>query len=107
MRSTKDLGQNTDEKTDLSIDEETGIKIDVGVPLPLDVRTGSRYPFDKMEVNDSIFVALIEGDTGRLSINRLAQAARTYGNKQEPKQHFILRIRSENETSGVRIWRRD
>jgi len=107
MRSTKDLGQNTDEKTDFSIDEDTGIKIDVGVPLPLDVRTGSKYPFDKMEVNDSIFVVLIEGDTGRLLLNRLSQATRNYGKKQEPEQHFILRIRVENEISGVRIWRRD
>tara|TARA_R110000751_G_C13566348_1_gene458064 strand:+ start:74 stop:412 length:339 start_codon:yes stop_codon:yes gene_type:complete len=112
MASANDLGQYTKQEpttevVDSFIDKDTGITIDVGVPLPQDTRTGSRYPFDKMEINDSIFVALKVGDNGQRLKNRLSQATRTYGKKQEPEQHFILRVRLENEISGVRIWRKD
>ena len=65
------------------------------------------YPFDKLEVGDSMFFVLKEGDNAQRMKNRLAQASRTYGKKQEPEQHFVIRYRLENEISGVRVWRRD
>jgi hypothetical protein len=54
-----------------------------------------------------MFFVLKEGDNAQRMKNRLAQASRTYGKKQEPEQHFVIRYRLENEISGVRVWRRD
>jgi len=39
--------------------------------------------------------------------NRLSQATRTYGKKQTPERHFVIRYRLEDEKSGVRVWRKD
>jgi hypothetical protein len=89
------------------------IKIDKGVPLPEDTRSRSNYPFADMEVGDSIFIPLEEGDNAQRMKNRLSQATRTFGKKQDPEQHFIIRYRLEKigvgdrELSGVRIWRKD
>ena len=88
-------------------DEDTGLVIDIGIPFPEDTRSGARYPFAKMNVGDSIFIPLKEGDNANRLKNRLSQASRTFGKKQEPEQKFILRYRLENETSGVRIWRKE
>ena len=64
------------------IQEVEGFVIEQGVPLPEDTRGAqTRYPF--------------------------SQATRTYGKKQQPQWHFVLRYRLENEVSGVRVWRKD
>tara|TARA_R100001377_G_C3082110_1_gene72796 strand:+ start:232 stop:495 length:264 start_codon:yes stop_codon:yes gene_type:complete len=82
--------------------------IDKGIPLPDDMRGGrALYPFDKLDTGDSIFFPLKEGDNAKRMKNRLSQATRTFGKKQEPERHFVLRYRLENEISGVRIWRKD
>ena len=82
--------------------------IDKGIPLPDDIRGGRAvYPFDKLGVGDSIFFPIKEGDNAKRMKNRLSQASRTFGKKQEPEQHFVIRFRLENEVSGVRIWRKD
>jgi hypothetical protein len=82
--------------------------IDKGVPLPEDMRGGGTiYPFDQLEVSDSIFFPLSASDNAKRMRNRLAQASRTFGKKQEPEWHFVLRFVLENEVSGVRVWRRD
>ena len=83
------------------------VKIDKGIPLPTDMRNELEYPFDKMDVGDSIFFPLGEQDNAQRMKNRLSQATRTYGKKQEPEQHFVIRYRLENEISGVRVWRKD
>tara|TARA_R100000742_G_C4273256_1_gene92761 strand:- start:88 stop:348 length:261 start_codon:yes stop_codon:yes gene_type:complete len=83
------------------------VKIDKGIPLPTDMRNELKYPFDKMETGDSIFFPLGEEDNAQRMKNRLSQATRTYGKKQEPEQHFVIRYRLENEVSGVRVWRKD
>ena len=87
---------------------EIEVIIDKGIPLPDDLRGGrTMYPFDKMEAGDSMFFVLKEGDNAQRMKNRLAQSSRTYGKKQEPEQHFVIRYRLENEISGVRVWRKD
>jgi hypothetical protein len=58
-----------------------------------------------MEVGDSFFVALPTGDIAERLKNRLSQASRTFGKKQDPERKYILRTRLENEISGVRVWR--
>ena len=72
------------------------IKIDKDVPLPDDTRSRSNYPFADMEVGDSIFIPLEEGDNAQRMKNRLSQATRTFGKKQDPEQllpHGIPGIR--------------
>tara|TARA_R110000803_G_scaffold104396_1_gene172622 strand:+ start:99 stop:365 length:267 start_codon:yes stop_codon:yes gene_type:complete len=86
--------------------EEIDIKIESNIPLPEDTRSGSTYPFGKMGVGDSMFLQLKEGDNAQRMKNRLSQATRTFGKKQEPQWHFVIRYRLEGEVSGVRIWRK-
>ena len=84
------------------------IQIEKGIPFPTDVRGDIKYPFfSEMEVGDSVFFTLEGNDNANRMKNRLSQATRTYGKKQNPEQHFIVRYRLENEVSGVRVWRKD
>jgi|TARA_A100000172_G_scaffold79838_1_gene67852 hypothetical protein len=83
-------------------------KIDKGIPFPTDVRGDIKYPFfSEMEVGDSVFFTLEGNDNANRMKNRLSQATRTYGKKQTPERHFIVRYRLEDEVSGVRVWRKD
>ena len=95
------------EAMDIIHSDEGEFIIDKDVPFPEDTRSSAKYPFQHMEVGDSIFLTLKEGDNAKRMNNRLSQATRTYGKKQTPECHFILRYRLENEISGVRIWRKD
>tara|TARA_R110000803_G_scaffold132008_6_gene199271 strand:+ start:4445 stop:4777 length:333 start_codon:yes stop_codon:yes gene_type:complete len=89
-------------------DTETEFQIDSGIPLPEDTRSGEcKYPFGKMNEGDSFFIPLRQGDQIDRMKNRLSQSTRTYGKKQTPEQHFRIRLRLENEISGVRVWRKD
>mgnify|MGYP003110291047 CR=1 FL=1 len=81
--------------------------IDKGIPLPTDMRNELKYPFDKLDIGDSIFFTLEKEDNANRMKNRLAQATRTFGRRQEPERHFVIRYRLENEVSGVRVWRKD
>ena len=92
---------------DMIHSDEGEFIIDKSIPFPEDTRSSAKYPFKHMEVGDSIFLILKEGDNAKRMKNRLSQATRTYGKKQTPECHFILRYRLENEISGVRIWRKD
>ena len=94
-----------DKPSDFIVDKETGVTIDIGVPLPEDRRATVKYPFGNMEKGDSFFVAVVSGDNGDRLKNRLSQASRTFGKRQDPERKFILRTRLENEISGVRVWR--
>lgn len=83
------------------------VKIDKGIPLPSDIRNELKYPFNEMDIGDSIFFPLEGEDNANRMKNRLAQATRTYGKKQTPERHFVIRYRLEDEKSGVRVWRKD
>ena len=65
------------------------------------------YPFKEMNVGDSVFFPLSEGDNATRMKNRLSQATRTFGKKQQPERHFVIRYRLEEEVSGVRVGRKD
>ena len=95
------------EAIDIIHSDEGEFIIDKDIPFPEDTRSSAKYPFQHMEVGDSIFLPLKEGDNAKRMKNRLSQATRTYGKKQDPERHFIIRYRLENEISGVRIWRKD
>jgi|TARA_R110000787_G_scaffold247634_1_gene353175 hypothetical protein len=79
--------------------------IESGIPLPEDQRSQTAYPFAKMNVGDSIFFILSPSDNAQRMKNRLAQASRGFGKKQEPEWKFVIRYRLEDEISGVRVWR--
>ena len=79
--------------------------IESGIPLPEDQRSQTGYPFAKMKVGDSIFFPLSPSDNSQRMKNRLAQASRGFGKKQEPEWKFVIRYRLEDEISGVRVWR--
>lgn len=88
------------------MDDWSDIKLDKNVPLPTDVRNVAKYPWDKFEVGNSYFFSVEEGeDTAKRLKNRLDQSTRTFAKKQEPEWKFTLRVRLENEESGVRVWR--
>ena len=95
------------EAIDIIHSDEGEFIIDKDIPFPEDTRSSAKYPFQHMDVGDSLFLPLKEGDNAKRMKNRLSQATRTYGKKQDPEQHFIIRYRLENEISGVRIWRKD
>jgi len=95
------------EAIDIIHSDEGEFIIDKDIPFPEDTRSSAKYPFQHMEVGDSLFLPLKEGDNAKRMKNRLSQATRTYGKKQDPERHFIIRYRLENEISGVRIWRKD
>jgi len=95
------------EAMDIIHSDEGEFIIDKNVPFPEDTRSSAKYPFQYMDVGDSLFLPLKEGDNAKRMKNRLSQATRTFGKKQTPERHFILRYRLEDEISGVRIWRKD
>ena len=95
------------EAIDIIHSDEGEFIIDKDIPFPEDTRSSAKYPFQHMDVGDSLFLPLKEGDNAKRMKNRLSQATRTYGKKQDPERHFIIRYRLENEISGVRIWRKD
>jgi hypothetical protein len=67
------------------------IKIEHGIPIPpKNRRRGNRkYPFDKMNIGDSIL------------LNRHSRASAYYYRLEHPEFHFVLR----REEKGLRIWR--
>lgn len=93
--------------------DKSGLFIEKGIPLPTDTRGDTKYPiFSNMDVGDSVFFSLDEEDNAKRLKNRIAQATRSYGKKQTPEKHFIIRYRLEfdlnnNEISGIRVWRKD
>lgn len=79
------------------------IVIEKDVPLPEPAYTG-RWPFDKMDVGDSFFVAagtLYPNDPNR-EVNALRSSASSYSMRwTEPKAKFSLR----DVDGGYRVWR--
>lgn len=79
--------------------------IQKGVPVAPSRRVGSgpkhNYPFDKMEVNDSFFVAA--ADTKKAS--RLQTALIAVAIKSLGKGNYTTRRTAEDGFPGVRVWR--
>ncbi len=78
--------------------------IDKDKPVPPHSERGrgrpSRYPFELMEVGDSVFVECFGRDIGKTQAIILGAANSKYRNK-EVKKYFTTR----KEKSGVRFWR--
>ena len=83
------------------------IKIDSDIPVPVgsDRRSGERkYPLKLLNVGDSFFIPLEEGDDLKRMANRLSQARQTYQKRNEGVR-LTQRMWEEKNTIGVRIWR--
>jgi len=89
------------------------LKLEKNVPLPLDIRSSTKWPWERFDVDFSAFFRPGEEvdesgdtiDTSKKLKNRIDQSLRTYSKKQTTSPSFISRIRLENEVSGVRVWR--
>lgn len=74
------------------------VKIDKGIPVP-PKRGECPYPFEEMEVGDSIFVATTKGKKA----NPLTSYCDWWGKKL--KITFTVRTVEEDGVKGVRAWR--
>ena len=75
-------------------------KIEKGVKIPV-VHSKNKYPWDKMEVGDSVFIEAEKGQSLFDLKRKVGPSARYYG-QITGKQFKTLMMREEN---GVRIWR--
>ena len=75
-------------------------KIEKGVKIP-EVHSKTKYPWDKMEVGDSVLILAEKGQSLFDLKRKVGPSARYYGDKTG-KKFKTLTIREEN---GVRVWR--
>jgi len=76
------------------------MEIEKNIPIP-GKKGGNRnlrYPWDKMEVNDSVFI------TGK-SQQTISHAAKEWTRRNNLSKKFTTRIVTENGVKGVRVWR--
>ncbi len=74
------------------------IKIEKNIPIPV---TEIKYPFDKMDVGDSFFIA----ETDKKERLKIQCAVRSYFAMYRKKTKTTMKIISKSLENGVRIWR--
>ncbi len=77
--------------------------IEKNVPVPFKNTPTALYPFRQMEIGDSFFIPLKEGDVMQMLQSRVAATARTV---LGPKK-ISTRCVTENGVKGLRVWRVD
>lgn len=75
-------------------------KIEKDVQIPI-VHSKYKYPWDEMEVGDSVFFEADDGES-IFTLKRRVGPAATYFGQQTGKQFKTLLMREDN---GVRVWR--
>ena len=84
-----------------------GIEIEDDIPVPpgSDRRAVERkYPLSDLEVGQSFFLPLEEGDDLKRMANRLSQARQGYQKRNEGVR-FTQRMWEKDDVVGIRIWR--
>ena len=84
-----------------------GIEIEDDIPVPprSDRRAVERkYPLSDLEVGQSFFLPLEEGDDLKRMANRLSQARQSYQKRNEGVR-FTQRMWEKDDVVGIRIWR--
>lgn len=84
-----------------------GIEIEDDIPVPpgSDRRSVERkYPLSDLEVGQSFFLPLEEGDDLKRMANRLSQARQGYQKRNEGVR-FTQRMWEKDGEVGIRIWR--
>ena len=78
---------------------------DIPVPAGSDRRNfEAKYPLKRMEVGNSVFLPLAEGDDIKRMGNRISQARQGYQKRNEGVR-FTQRTWEQNNEVGIRIWR--
>jgi len=75
-------------------------EIEKGIDIP-SVHSRYQYPWEVMEVNDSVFILAEKGEPLDKLKRRVGPSARYYGNVTGKKFKTLL-MREDN---GVRVWR--
>ena len=71
-------------------------KIESGVPIPADAKTGrTKYPLDRLQVGNSFFVPIND-------LKRAKNLRATFATRAKKKSIKIVSIADE---TGVRVWR--
>lgn len=65
----------------------------------------SKYPFDKMEIDNSFFLKATEKVPARKLCMRLSSAAYHYVRRKKLDSQFTVRSVITDEAKGVRVWR--
>ena len=84
-----------------------GIEIEDDIPVPpgSDRRAVERnYQLSDLEVGQSFFLPLEEGDDLKRMANRLSQARQSYQKRNEGVR-FTQRMWEKDDVVGIRIWR--
>ena len=77
------------------------MKIDKKTPPPEQIMSGRQvYPWQHMNINDSIFVKCLKKDSAKMVVN-LCTSSRNYCKKHKLKFKFHVR----QVDGGVRAWR--
>lgn len=71
----------------------------VEVPPPARLDRAIKYPFDKMELKDSVFIPDVKAPTIHACLTRFKKHPRGIGKK------FSVRTLTEDGVAGVRVWR--
>lgn len=77
---------------------QTEFPIEQGVPIPR-LAPHRLYPFGDMDVGDSFFIALKEGEFKAMTIRKVRSAASYYG-RRNGKKYVTRRV-----SGGLRVWR--
>ena len=75
-------------------------EIEKNVKVPL-VRSKHKYPWEQMQINDSVFIQAENGESLYKLKRKVGPAARYYGDVTGKKFKTLL-MREDN---GVRVWR--
>jgi hypothetical protein len=75
-------------------------KVEKKIPIP-EVHSKNKYPWDKMEVDDSVFFEVEEGQS-LFNLKRIVGPSARYYGIVTGKKFKALMMREEN---GVRVWR--
>ena len=75
-------------------------KIEKNVEIPV-VHSKQKYPWDQMEVGDSVFIEAEEGQALFNLKRTVGPSARYYGDKTGKK----FKTLKDDENNGVRVWR--
>jgi hypothetical protein len=74
------------------------MQIDKAINLPLEIPPVSKYPFNKMEIGDSVLIP------GNMDTKKVYSAARCHAQRAGKK--FCSRIEIDSEgLKGLRVWR--
>ena len=80
------------------------LKIDKKIPLPKRSKEEYKYPFLKMKIGDSFFLAVGQGEDMGKMLRKVSASAVRFKRLDGGKKHFTVRSIYEGG-KGIRCWR--